>query len=1242
MRRSFFLILSILAALATPPMLAIAGDPTYELITPIGTLSGKVTLSQYLNGIYVTIIGIAGILAVLMLVICGIKLMGSGEAQGKSEARQCITNAIFGLLLAIGSWVILNTINPQLVGNKAKIAISPPSSPSATQAMISNTTFVPNQKNDGFSCTASDTLGCVMTEFPTQQIAPESFSSDPTQVTAFGFSSPGSGAFKGIINASIADTTALGKLIILSEIAGDTNAFAKPPACVAQNNGASVIKYSMDNTSDPDEYCILKPNTRYYINIANIEKGTTNTICSDLTSCAFNFWTATEGTTLATRTIDSQNGNAGASESCLLRDPGFGLWSPDINAITPIYVVDQSTVNGRPATWTAVSGCVNGGSVDSTNEPCVVSGVYNGAFEGKTVSIKNTPGHILSIRYFVDHSKTLSTNAGGFNLKSLTGGAIGGAGVKMTLTPTPGDMNPDLPRCGTSGTINPTISIGTGALRCVIDVSRDIYYLNIKFNGDYTGGLYLDEGNSIFHPGAILLREGQCLSESNITAPAYSFATSSYTTKEESTSITLTVRRSGDLSKSTTVDYATANGTARSGTDYTVRSGTLTFLPGITTQNIIIPITNDSDTEQNEIFSVHLSSPSNGSSINTETASIRIDDDDTAALTDTKRDTTSPSVSILAPVTNSFTSATTLTIDLKATDNTDLREVLLTVTHKENNETILNTSSCTLATPCTTTFTNTHNINTLQEGNGTYLVKVKACDTKNNCTTKESSVRVCVNLNETDKRCASDLFILKSCVGQPISGSCSRADLNADGLISIADVTIFEQAEKYDFNKDGFINYKTTTTNFADEVCYLRTKQDNLFPCALRVYGNFSLSADEIEAMVDAYEDAMNLTTGSISLNSVKNGLCGSLGCTSEDSTGIAGTRQKTPAGEIMFSTLSAHDLNKDGYLNEEDDAFLDTCVEAPTTPNCARADLNMDGYVTSSDFNFSQHVLWSLGGTDMVSTNVMRMRDIERRVWDATLQPDLGILQVCKSSTIPLGLICSNADLDGTGVVNDTDNNLLTASAKNYDLNDDGVVVYAHAKIPSPLPASSAPAMPTNFTINTRITTSRDTIVRQDPGETERFIGYTLKNTKGTVIEGQPILADGEWWWKVKWDNKIIGWTVNDDLALSTGGTTPTSSYAADFCRDLRVKATANLNLRSSASITSNYVGSIPKNSVIGTIKSGSIYADGYYWWEVKWDNGITAWSTDKWMVGVNTNGWSTPYDFCHPWGRWSGWGDN
>jgi hypothetical protein len=83
-----------------------------------------------------------------------------------------------------------------------------------------------------------------------------------------------------------------------------------------------------------------------------------------------------------------------------------------------------------------------------------------------------------------------------------------------------------------------------------------------------------------------------------------------YSSNESNGNLEVTVLRSGDLSKATAVDYATADGTATAGSDYTETDGTLTFAPGETSKTIDIPITNDNVYELPETFGLTLSSPS--------------------------------------------------------------------------------------------------------------------------------------------------------------------------------------------------------------------------------------------------------------------------------------------------------------------------------------------------------------------------------------------------------------------------------------------------------------------------------------------------------------------------------------------------------------------------------------------------------------------------------------------------------
>ena len=97
--------------------------------------------------------------------------------------------------------------------------------------------------------------------------------------------------------------------------------------------------------------------------------------------------------------------------------------------------------------------------------------------------------------------------------------------------------------------------------------------------------------------------------------PMVSIASSPQTIVEGSSNnqvVAYTVSLNAPGTQTLTVQYATSNGTAIAGSDYTSTSGTLTFAPGVTSQTINIPILNDAVNESDETFTLSLSNPSNG------------------------------------------------------------------------------------------------------------------------------------------------------------------------------------------------------------------------------------------------------------------------------------------------------------------------------------------------------------------------------------------------------------------------------------------------------------------------------------------------------------------------------------------------------------------------------------------------------------------------------------------------------
>jgi hypothetical protein len=97
-----------------------------------------------------------------------------------------------------------------------------------------------------------------------------------------------------------------------------------------------------------------------------------------------------------------------------------------------------------------------------------------------------------------------------------------------------------------------------------------------------------------------------------------------------------TVTLSGPTSQVVTVAYATVNGTATAGSDYTAKSGTLTFNPGVTTQPISVDIVGDLVSEPTENFIVRLSSPTHATIFKSDGIGTILDNDlPTLSINDT-------------------------------------------------------------------------------------------------------------------------------------------------------------------------------------------------------------------------------------------------------------------------------------------------------------------------------------------------------------------------------------------------------------------------------------------------------------------------------------------------------------------------------------------------------------------------------------------------------------------------------
>lgn len=194
--------------------------------------------------------------------------------------------------------------------------------------------------------------------------------------------------------------------------------------------------------------------------------------------------------------------------------------------------------------------------------------------------------------------------------------------------------------------------------------------ISVLINGDATG-----EGNETFLvnlsglTGPAALEDssatGTILNDDGATTP--SLSVNDVTVSEAAGTASFTVTLSAASTSQVTVAFGTGavGDTAAAGSDYTATSGTLTFAAGVTTQTITVPITNDPNDENDETFTVTLSSPVNAT-IGDQTGVGTITDNDNPPLIsigpNSKLEGNAGSSNLTLPVTLSTASGKTVTV----------------------------------------------------------------------------------------------------------------------------------------------------------------------------------------------------------------------------------------------------------------------------------------------------------------------------------------------------------------------------------------------------------------------------------------------------------------------------------------------------------------------------------------------------------------------------------------------------
>jgi hypothetical protein len=91
------------------------GAEFIPLVELPGVIDPVSDMSTYINALYALSISIAALLAVIKIIIAGVKWMVTDVVTSKGEAKKDIQSALIGLLIVLAAVLILTVINPDLV-----------------------------------------------------------------------------------------------------------------------------------------------------------------------------------------------------------------------------------------------------------------------------------------------------------------------------------------------------------------------------------------------------------------------------------------------------------------------------------------------------------------------------------------------------------------------------------------------------------------------------------------------------------------------------------------------------------------------------------------------------------------------------------------------------------------------------------------------------------------------------------------------------------------------------------------------------------------------------------------------------------------------------------------------------------------------------------------------------------------------------------------------------------------------
>ena len=294
----------------------------------------------------------------------------------------------------------------------------------------------------------------------------------------------------------------------------------------------------------------------------------------------------------------------------LLSDKTFG---------DPDFQISASATSGRPVTFAASGPCANSGPSVHINGAgtCTIT-----ASEGGDGNYNAAPD--VGRSFQISRASTTTALSSSANPSAIGEGGAFTAAVTSGVGMPGGTVT--FKYDGAAITSCSDVTLQSGSASCVTSApSAGTHTLTAEYSG---------EAN--FEPSA-----GSLITE-KLAGSLFEFSQASYGVAERGGFVTITVRRTGDLTAPASVDYATddgsvpsvavgcslVTGTALERCDYTRAAGTLQFASNETEKSFVVLVNDDSYVESTESTSITLSNPGGSAALGPRaTATLQIMDD---------------------------------------------------------------------------------------------------------------------------------------------------------------------------------------------------------------------------------------------------------------------------------------------------------------------------------------------------------------------------------------------------------------------------------------------------------------------------------------------------------------------------------------------------------------------------------------------------------------------------------------